>query len=198
MLIYSPDIYLGNSYYCQYNLIRICADFLYVHTCKEYFLNPLWFYLYKLDRIYGLWVRSLLHLLSLFSLQWYGLFVYLYAHNLVIVRHNLHVELLYLFQHLYCVNGNEIDIISENSTFDSIDSFISNVIVKQIDSLPKDSYGLDKIKIQVRKYLSTKKYGVKKIQLNALCHRLNEGMTYLAQYAIILKDIIDLINRLRG
>jgi hypothetical protein len=108
------------------------------------------------------------------------------------------VELLYLFQHLYCVNGNEIDIISENSTFDSIDSFISNVIVKQIDSLPKDSYGLDKIKIQVRKYLSTKKYGVKKIQLNALCHRLNEGMTYVAQYAIILKDIIDSTNRLSG
>jgi hypothetical protein len=40
--------------------------------------------------------------------------------------------------HQSLFSGNEVDLIYENSTFDTIDSFISNIIVKQIDSLPKD------------------------------------------------------------
>jgi hypothetical protein len=45
--------------------------------------------------------------------------------------------------HQSLFSGNEVDLNSGNSTFDTIDSFISNIIVKQIDSLPKDLYDLD-------------------------------------------------------
>lgn len=90
-------------------------------------------------------------------------------------------------------SGNEIDILAENSSYDVIDSLVSNVVNKEINSMPEGTYGLDKIKIQIKKLLSTKKPDVKKIQWKSLLHNLNEYGKNVSQYLAILKMIMDII-----
>lgn len=65
--------------------------------------------------------------------------------------------------HQTVFSNNDIDIMAFNSTFDIIDSIVSNVIVKEIELIPEGTFGLQKIKELIKRILSTKKSILRKL-----------------------------------